>query len=81
MEEILMKKMMKKANDFVTKRGMVFKAVIAENRGEGYIDSILKILIAVVLGSLLLAGLYTLMGEQVLPTLQERIMEIFNYAG
>ncbi len=76
-----MKKMMKKANDFVTKRGMVFKAVIAENRGEGYIDSILKILIAVVLGSLLLAGLYTLMGEQVLPTLQERIMEIFNYAG
>lgn len=76
-----MKKMMKKVNDFVRKRGVIFKAVIAENRGEGYIDSILKILIAVILGSLLLAGLYTLMGEQVLPVLQERIMEIFNYAG
>jgi len=40
-----------------------------------------KILIAVVLGALLLAGLYALFGEVVMPTLEERIKEMFNYAG
>lgn len=40
-----------------------------------------KILIAVVLGALLLAGLYALFGETVLPTLVQRIKEMFNYAG
>ncbi|MDD4714779.1 MAG: DUF6133 family protein, partial [Candidatus Absconditabacteria bacterium] len=51
------------------------------NRGEGYIDTAVKILIAVVLGALLLAGLYALFGEVVMPTLEERIKEMFNYAG
>lgn len=40
-----------------------------------------KILIAVVLGALLLAGLYALFGEVVMPTLEERIKEMFNYAS
>ncbi len=43
--------------------------------------SLLKILIAVVLGALLLAGLYALFNEQVMPTLTRRIQEMFNYAG
>ena len=43
--------------------------------GEGYID------IAVVLGALLLAGLYALFGDVVMPTLNKRITEMFNYAG
>ncbi|MEG1578370.1 MAG: DUF6133 family protein [Oscillospiraceae bacterium] len=57
------------------------KAVLADNRAEGYIDTAVKILIAVVLGALLLAGLYALLGETVLPTLTQRIKEMFNYAG
>lgn len=40
-----------------------------------------KILIAVVLGALLLAGLYALFGEVVMPTLTDKIKEMFNYAG
>lgn len=40
-----------------------------------------KILIAVVLGALLLAGLYALFGDVVMPTLTKRIQEMFNYAG
>lgn len=40
-----------------------------------------KILICVVLGGLLLTGLYALFGDTVLPTLTERIKEMFNYAG
>lgn len=40
-----------------------------------------KILMAVVIGALLLAGLYALFSENVLPTLSRRITEMFNYAG
>ena len=49
--------------------------------GEGHIDTAVKILIAVVLGALLLAGLYALFGDVVMPTLNKRITEMFNYAG
>ena len=41
----------------------------------------IKILIAVVIGALLLAGLYALFGETVLPTLKKRIQDMFNYGG
>jgi len=54
---------------------------LASRSGEGYIDTAIKILIAVVLGALLLAGLYTLFGSTVLPTLTQRIQEMFNYKG
>lgn len=40
-----------------------------------------KILMAVVIGALLLAGLYALFSENVLPTLTRRITEMFNYVG
>ena len=49
--------------------------------GENFIDSAIKILMAVVIGALLLAGLYALFSENVLPTLSRRITEMFNYAG
>ena len=39
---------------------------LSGNRGEGYIDTAIKILLAVVIGALLLAGLYALFGETVL---------------
>lgn len=43
--------------------------------------SLLKILIAVVLGALLLAGLYALFNDTVLPTLVRRVQEMFDYSG
>lgn len=55
--------------------------ILSANAGEGYIDTAIKILLAVVIGALLLAGLYALFGETVLPTLTQRIKEMFNYAG
>ena len=57
------------------------RSILSSNAGDGYIDTAIKILIAVVLGALLLAGLYALFGETVLPTLTQRIKEMFNYAG
>lgn len=43
--------------------------------------SLLKILLAVVIGALVLAGLYLLFDKTVLPTLTQRIKDMFNYAG
>ena len=54
---------------------------LMEKRAEGYVDTAIKILIAVVMGALLLAGLYALFDDTVLPTLVRRVEEMFNYAG
>ena len=54
---------------------------LKEKSAEGYVDTAIKILIAVVLGALLLAGLYALFDDTVLPTLVRRVEEMFNYAG
>ena len=61
----------------IWKAGMALK----NQSGEGFVDTAIKILMAVVIGALLLAGLYTLFEENVLPTLTRRISEMFNYAG
>lgn len=57
------------------------KGKLVEVSGEGYVDTAVKILIAVVLGALLLAGLYALFNDTVLPTLVNRVKEMFDYAG
>lgn len=44
-------------------------------------SSLLKILMAVVIGALVLAGLYALFDNTVLPTLTRRVTEMFNYSG
>ena len=76
-----MKNMFKRANEFVTDKAIAARVAGSNNRGEGYIDTAVKILIAVVLGALLLSGLYLLFGEVVMPTLNQKIKEMFNYAG
>lgn len=55
--------------------------LLKDKKGENYVDTAVKILIAIVIGALLLAGLYTLFGDVVMPTLTRRIQEMFNYAG
>ena len=57
------------------------KAVLRDQVGENYVDVGVKILIAVVIGALLLAGLYTLFGDVVMPTLTRKITEMFNYGS
>ncbi len=57
------------------------KNALIDQKGEGYVDTAVKILIAVVLGALLLAGLYSLFNDTVLPTLVKRVKEMFDYAG
>ena len=57
------------------------KTALTNNRAEVFIDSGVKILIAVVIGVLLLSGLYVLFGDTILPTLTEKISNLFDYAG
>ena len=54
---------------------------LRDKSGENYVDTGVKILIAVVIGALLLAGLYTLFNSTIMPTLTERITNMFNYKG
>ena len=60
---------------------MLRRHLTRKRAGEGYVDTAVKILIAVVLGALLLAGLYALFGDTIMPTVKQRITEMFNYAG
>lgn len=76
-----MKKLVRKSNNFVARQAARMQLAVSNNKGEGYIDTAVKILIAVVLGALLLAGLYALFGDLVMPTLTRRIQDMFNYAG
>lgn len=55
--------------------------MLRDQVGENYVDVGVKILIAVVIGALLLAGLYTLFGDVVMPTLTRKITEMFNYGS
>ena len=48
---------------------------------EAYVDTGVKILIAVVIGALLLGGLYALFNTTIMPTVTAKITELFNYAG
>ena len=57
------------------------KTTIESTAGEGYIDTGIKIIIGVVIGGVLLAGLYTLFNGTIIPTLTTKIGEMFNYAG
>ena len=69
----------------------LFTNMIAAGEAGGILDIILQRLStyiekavklnAQVKSALLLAGLYTLFGETVLPTLTQRIKEMFNYGG
>lgn len=55
--------------------------ILTGKEGEGFVDTALKILISVVVGALLLAGLYALFKDTILPTLTQRIQNLFNYQG
>ena len=62
---------------------LALRAQMALNnkKAEGYVDTGLKILIAVVIGALLLAGLYTLFDDTIMPTLTQKVKDLFNYSG
>lgn len=76
MEVLIMRKIITKA----ALKAMQAKELLKSKRGENFVDSGIKILIAVVIGALLLGGLYALFGDVILPTLNQKVTDMFNFA-
>ena len=76
-----MKKFFSNLKSKATEMAVRAKTAIENVRAEGYVDSGVKILIAVVIGALLLAGLYTLFNSTIMPTVTQKIQGLFNFKG
>ena len=83
-----MKKIFKNLKERFNKAGVAVhnriesaKLAVENKLGEGYIDTAVKIIIGVVIGGVLLAGLYALFNTTVIPTLGEKITDMFSYTG
>ena len=70
-------KIKNKANSFAVSA----KTTLANAKAEGYIDTGVKIIIGVVVGAVILGGLYALFNTVIIPRLNTEILEMFNYAG
>ena len=73
--------MFKKIANKVKSAVSTAKVAVMSRKAEGYVDSGVKILIAVVIGALLLGGLYLLFNGTIMPTVTTKITGLFNYAG
>mgnify|MGYP006049754361 FL=1 len=73
----MFKKIKEKFNSLCTRTAVAVMNV----KAEGYVDSGVKILIAVVIGALLLSLLYTLFNNTIMPSVSQKIQSMFNYAG
>ena len=70
-------KMQNKANALVIRA----KTTLDNAKAEGYIDTGVKIIIGVVVGAVILAGLYALFNTVIIPRLNTEIGEMFNYTA
>ena len=57
------------------------KTALESKSGEGYIDTGVKIIIGVVIGGVILAGLYALFNTTIIPNMTTKIGNMFNYSG
>lgn len=76
-----MRKLFKKIEGKFNQITVRAKNAIDNVKAEGYVDSGVKILIAVVIGALLLAGLYALFNNTIMPTVTQKVQDLFNYHG
>ena len=76
-----MKKLINSIKNKFNKAVISAKTAIESTSGEGYIDTGVKIIIGVVIGGVILAGLYALFNTTIIPTLTSKIQSMFNYAG
>ena len=76
-----MKKFINKINEKATAVAIKAQTTLDNVKGEGYIDTGVKIIIGVVVGAVILGGLYALFGDVILPTLETNIEDMFSFAG
>ena len=73
--------MFRKIKAWIRRKQTEIKAVTTNRRGEFYLDKVIGMIIAVVIGGLLLAGLYALFNNTVLPGLTDKIQSMFSYSN
>ena len=73
--------MYKKLKDKVVSLKSKAVEVIETKKAETYVDTGVKVLIAVVIGALILALFYSLFEDTIAPAVETKVGEIFNYAG
>lgn len=71
------KKIFRKADNAV----ITARCAMKSKAGEGYVDTGVKILIAVVLGALVLTLLYALLNGTVMPKVTEKVTSMFSYTA
>ena len=76
-----MKNFMNKINAKANSIAIRAKSILNNAKAEGYVDTGVKIIIAVVVGAVILGGLYALFNGVILPRLNTEIQGMFNYAG
>ena len=76
-----MKKLFNKIQNKMNDLAIRANTTIGNVKAEGYVDTGVKIIIAVVVGAVILAGLYALFNTVIIPRLNTEIQEMFNYAG
>ena len=76
-----MKKFFNKVHNKANELAIRAKTTLDNAKAEGYIDTGVKIIIGVVVGAVILGGLYALFDNVILPTLETRIDGMFDYAG
>ena len=74
-------KIQSKINSLTIRTKTAVAAAVGNTRAEGFVDTGVKIIIAVVVGAVILGGLYALFNTVILPRLNTEIGEMFNYAG
>ena len=74
-------KIQSKINSLTIRTKTAVAAAVDNTRAEGFVDTGVKIIIAVVVGAVVLGGLYALFNGVILPRLNTEIGEMFNYAG
>lgn len=57
------------------------KAKLTDTTGEGYVDTAVKIIIALVIGGLLLAGLVALFNNVIMPRVETEVTNMFGMGG
>ena len=76
-----MRNFFKNAKAKVQSKAIRAVMLVQAKRAENFVDSGIKILIAVVIGALLLGGLYALFGETIMPTVTQKVKDMFNFKG
>lgn len=57
------------------------KKTVVSCEGQGALDVAITVLISIVLGALILGGLYLIVNSTVLPTVLQKVKDMFNYKG